>query len=69
MGYKCKYCGSTEIFGWKGGEMICLNCGHRWWDRKEKRAERNMNYTEFLVEWFEEHYNDGMLKDEYEWVD
>jgi len=28
-----------------------------------------MNYTEFLVEWFEEHYNDGMLKDEYEWVD
>jgi len=31
---KCIRCGSSEIFGWKGGEMICLKCGCRWWDNK-----------------------------------
>jgi len=29
---KCKRCGSLDVFGWKGGEMICLKCGCRWWD-------------------------------------
>jgi len=27
-----------------------------------------MNYTLFLFKWFEEHYEDGMLKDKYEWI-
>jgi len=26
-----------------------------------------MNYIEFLEKWFDEHYENGMLKDKYYW--
>jgi len=33
---KCERCGSSEVFGWKGGELVCLQCGLRWWDNDER---------------------------------
>jgi len=31
---RCPKCNSIQVYGWKGGELICIRCGYRWWDKE-----------------------------------